>query len=123
MKPKHYIQECLRVDTNKVNINKRINNNEHLQRLIHGAMGLSGESGEAIDLIKKTYIYGKELDYNKLKLELGDCLWYMSILLDEIGSSFEEVMQMNVDKLKTRYPEGFTEKSAIDRVDVKSNNE
>lgn len=90
------------------------------ERLIHGALGSAGEVGELVDAIKKHVMYGKDLDKEHLKEELGDCLWYFSILLDEIGSSFEEVMQMNHDKLEKRYPSGYTNEAAIVRADKKS---
>ena len=50
--------------------------------------------------------------------ECGDVLWYMAVILEEIGSSFEEVMAMNIEKLEARYPNGFTEQAAKDRKDV-----
>lgn len=88
-------------------------------RLVHMALGIAGEAGEVVDVIKKTMMYGKDLDKEHVKEECGDMLWYMSNLLHEVGSSFEEVMQMNVDKLAKRYPNGFTEKDAIERKDKK----
>lgn len=86
-------------------------------RLIHMALGIGGESGELIDIIKNHFMYDKPLDVDHLKRESGDILWYMSNLLHEIGSSFEEVMQMNVDKLAKRYPNGFTKQDAVERKD------
>lgn len=90
-----------------------------LMRILHGAIGISGEAGELMDSLKKVLMYGKPLDKEHLKEECGDLLWYMSILLHEIGSDFEQVMQKNIDKLSKRYPEGFTEKDAIERKDKK----
>lgn len=95
----------------------RLDRHKGSLRLIHGIMGLSGEVGELTDAIKKTVMYNKELDVENVKEELGDILWYMSLLLDEVGSSFEEVMKMNHDKLETRYPTGFSEKLAQERRD------
>lgn len=86
-------------------------------RLIHGAMGIAGESGELVDAIKKHVFYGKPLDTENVKEELGDILWYMSILLDEVGSSFEDIMTRNDNKLGTRYPKGYTNEAAIARAD------
>ncbi len=62
-------------------------------------------------------MYGRELDINNLKEELGDILFYMTLILDATGSSFEEVMKMNHDKLEKRFPGGFTEKLAQQRLD------
>lgn len=88
-------------------------------RLIHAAMGISGEAGELIDAVKKHIMYGKALDVDNIKEELGDSLWYMALMLDLIGSSFEEVMALNHDKLEKRFPGGFTEKLAQERLDKK----
>lgn len=86
-------------------------------RLIHGAMGIAGESGELVDAIKKHVFYGKPLDVENVKEELGDILWYMSILMDEVGSSFEDIMTRNDDKLGKRFPKGYSNEAAIARAD------
>lgn len=86
-------------------------------RLIHAHLGISSEAGEIGDALKKHLMYGQDLDLENLKEEAGDLLWYISLLLDTIGSTFGEVMQQNVDKLKMRYPEGFTNEHAIKRLD------
>jgi NTP pyrophosphatase (non-canonical NTP hydrolase) len=86
-------------------------------RLIHAALGISGESGEIVDIVKKHAMYNKEVDLNHLKEEIGDTLYYMAIMLDEMGSSFEEVMKLNHDKLEKRFPTGYTNAAAIARVD------
>ena len=86
-------------------------------RLLHGVLGISGESGELLDSVKKTIIYGKELDLTNIKEEVGDILWYISLILSAIDSSFDEVMQLNQDKLNKRYPNGYTNSNAIKRLD------
>jgi NTP pyrophosphatase (non-canonical NTP hydrolase) len=75
------------------------------------------ETGEIQDILKKSLIRGVPVDDQHLKEELGDVLWYMAVLLDEIDSSFEEVMQQNIDKLKKRYPDGFSVIACIARAD------
>jgi NTP pyrophosphatase (non-canonical NTP hydrolase) len=80
------------------------------ERLDLGGLGLAGEAGEVVDLIKK-YLYnrnGKPLDIEKLKDELGDVCWYMAILLNTLGLSFEDCMHANMKKLVERHPNGFT---------------
>lgn len=72
------------------------------------AIGLSGEAGEVADLIKKGIFHQQGLDQEKLKKELGDVLWYVAALCTELGFSLEEVMSHNIDKLKARFPEGYT---------------
>lgn len=84
-------------------------------RLLHGTLGLSTESNELLDMLKKHLFYGKPIDRKKVIDEVGDVLFYMAVIIDEIGSSFEEVMIMNVAKLKARFPEKFTEDQAINR--------
>lgn len=86
---------------------------------LHAALGLSGEVGELVDALKKSIFYNRPLDVENVKEEVGDMLWYAAILLESIGSSFEEVMKMNHDKLEKRYPTGFSEKLATERLDKK----
>lgn len=80
--------------------------------LINGVMGLCGEAGEAIDIVKKHLAQGHELDREHLIGELGDIAWYLAETATVLGMDLEEVLQRNIDKLRARYPEGFdTEKS------------
>ena len=72
-----------------------------------GALGLAGESGEVIDLIKKHLFHGKPLDREKFLEEMGDQLWYFQCLLEAVDGTFEEVVEKNRAKLKRRYPKGF----------------
>jgi NTP pyrophosphatase (non-canonical NTP hydrolase) len=72
-----------------------------------GALGLAGEGGEVVDLIKKHLFHDKPLDRAKLIEELGDQLWYFQCCLEAIDGTFEEVAEANDKKLKRRYPKGF----------------
>lgn len=120
MTPKEFITRCISKDMPSLDyrpIVNRLSNDTGLPRLIHAGIGMSGEAGEIVDQLKKSMMYGKELNVEHLKEECGDLLWYMSIMLHQINSSFEEVMQKNVDKLNKRYPTGFTEKDALERKD------
>jgi len=83
--------------------------------LINGVMGLCGEAGECIDLVKKHLAQGHELDKQKLAKELGDVAWYLAETATAIGYSLEEVFQRNIDKLKKRYPEGFCTENSLHR--------
>jgi NTP pyrophosphatase (non-canonical NTP hydrolase) len=76
--------------------------------LLNGVMGLCGESGEAIDLVKKWMMQGHELDKAHLAKELGDIAWYLAETATAIGYDLETILQANIDKLKARYPDGFT---------------
>ena len=83
--------------------------------LINGVMGLCGESGEAIDLVKKWLAQGHELDREKLAKELGDICWYLAETATAIGYDLEDIMAANIEKLKKRYPQGFEAKRSIHR--------
>lgn len=80
--------------------------------LINSVMGLCGESGEAIDIVKKWFAHGHELDREHLKKELGDIAWYLSEAATALDLELEDILEANIEKLRRRYPEGFaTEKS------------
>lgn len=83
--------------------------------LINGVMGLCGESGEAIDIVKRHLAQGHELDRDHLIKELGDVAWYLAETAFALDVSLEEVCQRNIDKLKARYPEGFSAERSIHR--------
>lgn len=83
--------------------------------LIHASMGLVTEAGEFQDMLKKHLYYGRELDEVNLKEEIGDVLWYCAIALNALKTDFDTVMQTNIDKLKARFPEEFTEENANSR--------
>lgn len=86
--------------------------------LINGVMGLCGESGEAIDIVKKHLAQGHELDREHLIKELGDIAWYLAEVAYVLGVPLEEVLQRNIDKLKARYPEGFDIEKSVKRSDT-----
>lgn len=76
--------------------------------LLMGCLGLAGESGELLDLFKKWIFHGKPLDESHAKKELGDVLWYVAEIAHSMGWDLDEIMSMNIDKLRARYPEGFS---------------
>ena len=75
--------------------------------LMNALMGLCGESGEAIDLMKKHLYQGHALDQEKLIKELGDIAWYLAEAATGLNIDLSEVLQRNLDKLHARYPQGF----------------
>lgn len=80
--------------------------------LINAVMGLCGESGEAIDIVKKHLHQGHPLDKEKLAKELGDIAWYLAEAAYALDMDLDDVLEGNISKLKARYPDGFdTEKS------------
>ena len=90
---------------------------EKAMALSNYAMGLAGESGEVVDLLKKHVHHGHELDRDALRLELGDALHYLSGLASMCGMTLEEVATANVKKLSDRYPKGFSTEDSINRTD------
>lgn len=83
--------------------------------LINGVMGLCGESGEAIDIVKKHLAQGHELDREALIKELGDVAWYLAETAMALDIDLETVLQRNIDKLKRRYPDGFDSEKSKNR--------
>lgn len=83
------------------------NNSVDFGGVLNGCLGLSGETGEFCDMIKKVVFHEKEFDEAHAKKELGDCLWYAAMISESFRWNLEEIMEMNVQKLKARYPEGF----------------
>lgn len=88
-----------------------------IQRILHAVVGVGGESGELLDCVKKTWIYDKELDIVNLKEEVGDSMFYLQAIANECDFTLQECMDMNVVKLKSRYPNGYTDRAALERAD------
>lgn len=83
--------------------------------LVNAVMGLCGESGEAIDLVKKHLFQGHELDRDALAAELGDIAWYLAEAATALDLDLDDVLAANISKLVKRYPEGFSEEHSIHR--------
>lgn len=83
--------------------------------LMNGALGLCGESGEVADIVKKATFQGHELDEAHIAEELGDVAWYLAIAAHAIGYSLDDIFQMNVDKLRKRYLDGFEVERSVHR--------
>ena len=90
---------------------------EKCRSLANCAMGLAGEAGECTDIIKKHLFHGHELDREHLAKELGDVAWYIAVGAEVIGYDLETVLQMNVDKLRARYPTGFSTDRSLYRAE------
>lgn len=101
-------------------MSREILENPQKGKLLHAAIGLAGESGELIDTVKKHLIYGKELDVENAKEELGDILFFAAMAANALGVSLEEIAESNFAKLSKRYPNGtFSREDAIQRLDKK----
>lgn len=110
-----YQNKAMRTDSDDY-VNKQ-------DQLLNGLLGLIGEAGEAIDIYKKWKYQGHMLDKEKLIEELGDALWYIALSAKGLGVSLNEVGRKNIDKLKRRYPNGFTPEASIERRDHDPNGE
>ncbi len=84
---------------------------------LHAAVGIAGEAGELLDAIKKTWVYTKPLDQANVIEECGDLLFYIQAMLNTFGMTMEEVIGLNVAKLRLRYPDGYTDAAAQARAD------
>lgn len=84
-------------------------------KIENGLLGLFGEGGECADTLKKYLFQGHELDKDHMIEELGDVLWYCAELAAGLGVTLEEVAQRNIDKLRRRYPDGFSAERSINR--------
>lgn len=98
----------LAMKTLNPNLNKK-------EVLINSVMGLCGESGEVIDLVKKHLAQGHPLDVNKMIEELGDVAWYLAEAATALNVSLDEILNKNIEKLSNRYPDGFNENNSINR--------
>ena len=85
--------------------------------LLNGVMGLCGESGEAIDIVKKHLFQGHELDKQAIAKELGDIAWYLAETATALDVNLEDIFRANIEKLRKRYPEGFDAERSINRKD------
>lgn len=95
---------------------KTLNKNlDKKEILINSVMGLCGESGEDIDLVKKHLYQGHELDKERFAKELGDIAWYLAEAAHAIGMDLDDIFKMNIEKLEKRYPNGFNQNNSINR--------
>lgn len=83
--------------------------------MLHGILGLVGESGEVVDLVKKHLYQGHPIDKTKLKEELGDILWSLTLTAFSLDTSLEQIAENNIEKLQKRYPDGFDAERSIQR--------
>lgn len=84
-------------------------------RLLHAAQGMSTETGEFTDVLKKWIFYGRPVDEVNLEEELGDLMWYIAEAANALGVDLGKLMAMNIEKLRARYPDKFTESDAQNR--------
>ena len=86
-----------------------------MEKLTDGLMGLNGEAGECIDILKKHLYQGHGLDREHIAKELGDVAWYLAVSANAIGYDLDSIFEINISKLQDRYPEGFDKDLSIYR--------
>jgi NTP pyrophosphatase (non-canonical NTP hydrolase) len=87
------------------------------EQIANAVMGLAGEAGEIADLYKKKLYHGHDVSAMQIIDELGDLLWYLAAVASLEGLSLADIARQNIDKLKVRYPNGFTKRDSILRAD------
>lgn len=101
----------------KERLNNKLKGNQivDLAGVLNAALGLSGEVGELNDLIKKFVFHEKPMDEGHFKREIGDILWYIAMICHSCGYDMDYIMELNIEKLKERYPDGFNTTLANNR--------
>ncbi len=95
-------------------INPRLSDEE---RLMDAAAGLSEEAGEVLGLVRKHLFMEHPLDRERVTRELGDALWCLAAVATSLGFTLDDIASTNVDKLRRRYPEGYSDEASRARID------
>lgn len=111
----NYVKKAMRTYDNKAEqrlikiLLKKHQDDDHrdIAGLLFACLGMSGELGEFIELVKKWIFHEKDLDEEHLKKEMGDFLWYVALVCNSMGWDLNDIMDLNIRKLEKRYPEGF----------------
>ncbi len=85
------------------------------ERLLDAAAGLAEEAGEILGIVRKHAYQARGLDRERLKIELGDALWCLSMTARSAGITLEDVATANVAKLSARYPQGYSDAASRER--------
>ena len=112
---RHAMRTNDEMSTARLELSIDMNSKYDMGGIVMATMGLSGEVGELNDMIKKWIFHKSDMDITHAKKELGDILWYVACMAESFGWSLDEIMRMNIDKLKARYPEGFDAEHSLHR--------
>lgn len=93
--------------------NRTRNNSE--DAILNASLGLSGETGELVELVKKQRFHGRDVPLESFIKEMGDVLFYLAWIAKIKGVTLDEVAEQNIEKLKARYPDGFKLGNGADR--------
>lgn len=126
MTGKEYVELAMRTNDGKSTTrlagaaaySQAINNVLDMGGVFMACLGLAGEVGEFNDMVKKWIFHEKPLDTDHAKKELGDIMWYVAMMCNSFGWDLDEIMQLNIDKLKARYPAGFDTERANNRAEA-----
>ena len=88
------------------------------ERLMDAAAGLAEEGGEVLSHVRKHLYQGHPLDRDRLTKELGDALWCLAAVAREAGLALDAVACANLEKLRRRYPEGYSDERSVERGDT-----
>jgi NTP pyrophosphatase (non-canonical NTP hydrolase) len=86
--------------------------------LAWNALGLVGEAGEVADTIKKQVFHQHGIDADKIQKELGDVMWYVAAIATKLGLDLSTIMERNIEKLRLRYPSGYSPEDSKRRLDI-----
>jgi NTP pyrophosphatase (non-canonical NTP hydrolase) len=112
------VQTLMTIDEYSRNANRTANKSLSPDiRIVYNALKAAGEAGEIADLVGKWIGQGHELDRERVIKEMGDVLWHLNDLADGLGITLNDVAQMNIEKLRGRYPDGFSVERSISRSD------
>lgn len=106
MRASKFQKETLRTVNKGLDWNGRVSN---------ALLGIQGETGEVADIFKKYLYQGHSIDFMDVREEIGDVLYYIGLLCETMDMDMEEIMKENIEKLRERYPEGFSEENSINR--------
>lgn len=85
------------------------------ERFCNFGLGIAGEAGEVADLLKKVVFHKHPVDIDKLEKELGDVMWYVATIASTVNLKLEDIAIANIEKLRQRYPEGFSIEASKNR--------
>lgn len=115
MNANDYVRLAMRTNADQEKIRRRIYDlGPTATQLDNAVRGLTDEVGEVASVVKKWLEYGQPLNVTKLNEELGDCCWRISQACDAVGLSFDDILKANIEKLKIRYPEAYSDYRAAD---------
>lgn len=114
-KKMNYIEEAIKTDIISYEPMRARLQDKTVMMILHALMGITTECGELMDALKKHLIYGKPIDFTNLLEEHGDLQWYLALLAYTCDFTFEIAQERNIEKLRARFPEKFTEFDALNR--------